>query len=217
MAAVSQNAKGALRNVAEDLKTDREFVMAAVSQAGDALQAVAEELRSDREIVLAAVSQDRKALQCAALEFRNDWEIVMAAVSSDGRSLEFATEELQGDLDIAMMAVAQNPKAVEHVAGQLRRNDRIAKIASGSTDEEVLELEVVTLSGRRCCCSLYFHERGKKTILHQCLSSLGSEPLLRMIAVGTLMRSSQEIEHPELLETGMLHEITLVLTALKLL
>ena len=74
----------------------------------------------------------------------------MVAVSSDGMSLEWANEDMQGDRDIAMMAVAQNPEALELLTPQLRRDRRIAKIASGYTDDEALVLEVMALSGR-CC------------------------------------------------------------------
>ena len=47
----------ALEDATEELKGDREIVMAAVSQNGSALERAAEELKGDREIVMTAVSE----------------------------------------------------------------------------------------------------------------------------------------------------------------
>jgi len=57
-----------LRFATEELKADREIVLAVVSKKGYALKYVAEELKADREIVLAAVSQNGSAGQFAAEE-----------------------------------------------------------------------------------------------------------------------------------------------------
>ena len=55
----------------------------------------ADELRADRDIVLAAVRQNSRALQYATVELRADRDIVLAAVERNGRALEFASAELQ--------------------------------------------------------------------------------------------------------------------------
>ena len=46
-----------LNHATEELKGDREIVMAAVSQYGWALEFATEELKGDREFVMAAVSK----------------------------------------------------------------------------------------------------------------------------------------------------------------
>jgi hypothetical protein len=57
-----------------------------VKQNGHALISASEELKNDREIVLAAVKQHGGALQCASAELQNDRGIVLAAVQQN-RSL----------------------------------------------------------------------------------------------------------------------------------
>ena len=71
-----------------------------------------EELKGDREIVMAAVSQFGPALKYATEELKGDHEIVMAAVSKQGMALEYATEELKGDRDIVLAAVSNNGLAL---------------------------------------------------------------------------------------------------------
>ena len=63
------------------------------------LENMSEELRADREVVLAAVSQNSEALECAAEELRADREVVLAAVSQNGEALGDAAEELRADSD----------------------------------------------------------------------------------------------------------------------
>jgi len=81
----------ALRHATDELKADREFILAAVAH-GFALQHVSAELKADREVVLAAVAQndhatDEKeqfhgwALNYASAELRADREVVLAAVA----------------------------------------------------------------------------------------------------------------------------------------
>ena len=72
---------------------------------GWALQYATEELRGDREIVMAAVTQNGWALQFATEALRGDREIVMAAVTQNWRALRHATEELRGDNEIMEVAL----------------------------------------------------------------------------------------------------------------
>ena len=65
------------------------------SRNGRALKSAPEELKGDREIVMAAVRQSGWALQYAAEEMKGDREVVMAAVAKSGYVLQFATEEMK--------------------------------------------------------------------------------------------------------------------------
>lgn len=79
------------------------------------LQRAAEEVKADREVILAAVSklgiQARKVLQLAPEGLRADREVVLQAVSRDGKALQYASEDLRGDHEVVLIAVAQNPLA----------------------------------------------------------------------------------------------------------
>uniref|UniRef100_A0A7S3Q6A0 DUF4116 domain-containing protein n=1 Tax=Chaetoceros debilis TaxID=122233 RepID=A0A7S3Q6A0_9STRA len=85
--------------------------MAAVTQDGYALQCAAEELKGDREVVLAAVThngQNGRALKYAAEELKGDREFMLAAVTQDVRALEYAAEELKGDREFVLAAMNLN-------------------------------------------------------------------------------------------------------------
>ncbi len=99
-----------LRYASEELRADREIVLAAVSQdgQGSALEYACKESKSDREIVLAAVSQDGLALEFACKEFKSDREIVLRAVKTLGAALEFACKEFKSDREIVLTALKKD-------------------------------------------------------------------------------------------------------------
>ena len=76
LAAVAKDGQ-ALRHATDELKADREFILAAVAH-GFALQHVSAELKADREVVLAAVRQYGPALSAASDELKADREVVLA-------------------------------------------------------------------------------------------------------------------------------------------
>ena len=67
----------ALRHATDELKADREFILAAVAH-GFALEHVSAELKADREVVLAAVGQYGPALMHVSDELKADQEVVLA-------------------------------------------------------------------------------------------------------------------------------------------
>jgi hypothetical protein len=94
--------------------------MTAVSTNGNALYYASEELRADREIVMAAVSIDGFSLVYASEELRADREIVMTAVSNDGRALKYVSEELQADREVVLTAVSNDGGALQYASPELR-------------------------------------------------------------------------------------------------
>ena len=55
-----------------------------------------DELKADKEVVLAAVGQDGLALMYASDELKADKEVVLAAVGQNVHALEYAPDELRG-------------------------------------------------------------------------------------------------------------------------
>jgi hypothetical protein len=53
------------------------------------LEYATEELRGDREVVLAAVQQNGRALEYASTELQKDPEVMQAAVQQNCRELEY--------------------------------------------------------------------------------------------------------------------------------
>merc|ERR1719276_793938 len=63
----------------DDLKADKEIVLAAVSNKGDALQHASDSLKEDREVVKAAVSNNGSALKFAKGGLNQDEEMLKAS------------------------------------------------------------------------------------------------------------------------------------------
>ena len=95
----------ALKDASEELRGERETMLAVVGQNGLALKYASAALRGDREIVLVAVQNNGKALQYASEELRRDREIVLGAVGQTGLALKFASEVLKADKEIVLVAV----------------------------------------------------------------------------------------------------------------
>eukprot|EP00971_Amphidinium_carterae_P136529 2705117-Amphidinium_carterae.1 len=84
-------------------------VLEEVRQSGN-LSCVADEFRSDRDVVLAAVKRDGCALQHAAENLQGDHEVVLAAVEETYWALQYAAESLRGHREVMLAAVRQNPR-----------------------------------------------------------------------------------------------------------
>ena len=161
-----------------------------------------------------AVSQHGSALQFATEELRGDHEIVMQAVSEDGFALDFATQELKGDREIVMQAVSQHGLALDYAARELKGDEEVLRHALAQSPHDLVGLQVTLLSGRYCSevvqkLDLLFDGMG--LVLRSCAESLGLDPD-HVERSGTLMHGLVEIKDIRELETGKLHEITLLLS-----
>ena len=89
--------------------------MAAVSKYGYNLQYASDELKNDKEVVLASVNKDGDALEFASDELKNDKEVVLAALNKYVSPLQYASEELKNDKNIIIQAVQINNIALDYV------------------------------------------------------------------------------------------------------
>ena len=76
-------------------------------------QYASDELKADKEVVMALVSNDEDILEYASDELKADKEVVMAAINYDGSALQFAADELKADKEVVMAAVG-NARAVNY-------------------------------------------------------------------------------------------------------
>jgi len=104
----------------DELKADKEVVMALVSNDEDVLEYASDELKADKEVVMAAVNYDGFALQFAADEPKADKEVVMAAFRTAGYALQHAADEFKADKEVVMAAVSNNEDALEFAADEMR-------------------------------------------------------------------------------------------------
>ena len=74
-------------HASENLRANRQIVIAAVQHCGCALDSASDDLKADREIVLVAVQNDATSLKYASRSLRGDREIVLAAVRENHTAL----------------------------------------------------------------------------------------------------------------------------------
>ena len=89
---------GLLLRYACEYRSDRDIVIAAVSNNGSAFRFADEVLRGDLDVVMTAIKQGGGALRYASKDARANQKLVLAAVKQDGSALEFASDELKGNL-----------------------------------------------------------------------------------------------------------------------
>eukprot|EP00933_Yihiella_yeosuensis_P054170 TRINITY_DN5254_c9_g1_i1.p1 TRINITY_DN5254_c9_g1~~TRINITY_DN5254_c9_g1_i1.p1 ORF type:complete len:345 (-),score=80.64 TRINITY_DN5254_c9_g1_i1:144-1178(-) len=118
-----------LQDLSEELRGDREVVLAAVCVGGWSLEFASYPLRSDREVALAAVECDPLALEHVAESLKHDRQTVLAAVRRNGWALSFASSDLRNDEEIVLSAVSSNPLALQFASSALRSNRNIVKEA----------------------------------------------------------------------------------------
>ena len=124
--------------ISDELKDDREVVLAAVKKYGFNLTYASEELKKDREIVLEAVKNCGYALKYVIEEFKNDREIILEAVKSYGTILEIVPEEFKKDREIVLEAVKNNGGALQYASEELK-NDRELVLEMVKQDRFALE------------------------------------------------------------------------------
>ena len=128
VAMVSQNGL-ALRYAPDHLRANKAVVLAAVSQIGWALLSASQALRADKEVVLAAVRKNGLALGYASEALKADKEVVLAAVRQTGEALGYASEALKADKEVVFAAVA-NYGLMLVFASEALRADRDVVLAA---------------------------------------------------------------------------------------
>lgn len=90
-----QKCGGIIKFLPESFRSQRNFVLAALSNGewnSTILKYASEDLRGDREVVLAAVKANGYALEHASKELHGDLQVVLAAVKSRPYALKHASE-----------------------------------------------------------------------------------------------------------------------------
>ena len=116
MTAAVGSAWNALGYAAEELRGDRDVVLAAVRHDGYALQFASDELKDDKEIVLTAIeTYEGDVLEYASERLKDDKETVLAAVKRCGDSIGFASERLRHDNDVIRAVLDLYPGQFENL------------------------------------------------------------------------------------------------------
>jgi hypothetical protein len=113
--------ENAFYKVPEELRRDKEVVLAVVCCRGTSLRYASENLKRDEEVVLAAVKQNPWAITIADETCRNNKKIVLAAVSQDGRILKHVSEKLKIDSDVFFTAIDNYKDSIIYVLPKLTK------------------------------------------------------------------------------------------------
>ena len=138
LAAIVKDGRFALMYASQELRADKEVVLAAVTQNGDALGYASDEPRADKEVVLAAVARNAGALKFASPELHADRDVVLTAVARNGHALMYASPELRADRDVVLAAVALSRDALGY-ASRMLRADKEVVLAAVAQDGTALE------------------------------------------------------------------------------
>merc|ERR1712151_553681 len=113
--------------------------LVAVASRGDALQFASEDLRAERQVVLAAMSEPSGALRLehVSADFRDDPAVVLMAVSRHGEDLQHASAPLKGNREVVLQAVARCGKALMYASAELQADEEVLRtVAEGIVPED---------------------------------------------------------------------------------
>jgi uncharacterized protein (TIGR02145 family) len=128
IASVKQNGN-MLEFAVDDLKHNKEVVSFAVQSKGSALQFASYALKDNKEVVAYAVQNRGNALQYASDNLKNDREIVLMAVQNYGEALKYASDELKNDKLVVQNAVQNHGGALQYASDDLKNNEEVVMIA----------------------------------------------------------------------------------------
>ena len=89
-----------LLHISDDLKNDKEFMIACVKENVKSLLHISDDLKNDKEFILTCIKENGLSLEYASDDLKNDIEIVLYAVLQDKLALKFASIELKNKIKI---------------------------------------------------------------------------------------------------------------------
>lgn len=138
--ALFRNANVQLRDLSDACKSDKEVVGYAISREGGyALYYASEELKNDRELVLASVRDKGRMLRHLPEQMRGDPEVVMAAVENDPGAIIYASANCRSLDEIVHIAVQKNGKVLRFFPETYRHDKQLILSALQNEDVSVLE------------------------------------------------------------------------------
>ena len=130
MAALQSGYSLLYEHVSDALKTDKDFLLEIVSLDAFCLEFFSEELKQDEQIVLAAAKNfGDAALEFGAEKFKTNKNILNEVVKNSQDSLSFLAENDKNDKKLVITAVDHNGYALQYASEQLR-NDKDVVIAA---------------------------------------------------------------------------------------
>ena len=132
MAALQSGYSLPYEHVSDTLKTDKDFLLEIVSLDAFCLEFFSEELKQDEQIVLAAAKHfGDAALEFGAEKFKTNKNIISEAVKSSGKALSFLAENEKNDKNLVITAVKHHGYALQYAPEQLQNDKDVVITAVG--------------------------------------------------------------------------------------
>lgn len=80
--------KGIVPNATDELKADKEFVLAAVNADGYTLQWASDSMKADKDVVVAALTNYKDAVKWASDSMKENKDVLLASVAKNGNAME---------------------------------------------------------------------------------------------------------------------------------
>jgi len=119
----------AMELASDEIRSNRQVAMSAVSMSGQAFSALSEKLKADRAVAFAAVRFSSYALRHAASHLRADPELALEAITHHPAVAKVIAPELLSNEEFVMAAVRQNGHVLEHLAIDFCENIDIVRAA----------------------------------------------------------------------------------------
>lgn len=124
-------------NIDEEYKSDRDFNLDLLTIYPYAFSMVLDKFKSDKEIVMAVVSQAGEELRYASHELQSDKDIVLNAFKNNEWAFEYAGGDLKSDKDFVLAAIKINAYAYVSVSEELKLDREIALLAANTSNNYV--------------------------------------------------------------------------------
>jgi len=136
----------AFQHAAASLKADREFVIEMLGMTGHNLQYASDELKSDKEVVLAAVRNKIHAFRHAAISLKNDRDFVLQVVTIHGQGLLYANQVFLNDREIALIALKTTGWLINDLSKNLQQDGELilAAVTENGTNIKYIKEDKIT-------------------------------------------------------------------------
>lgn len=105
----------------EEIKNDRDTVLAIVKSYGDNLELLKPEFKDDKEIVSEAVKSS-EALKYASDRLKNDEDIVNLSIENSTETIEFASDRFKNNKEFCLSLLRKRHYLLDKVGFDLRNN-----------------------------------------------------------------------------------------------
>ena len=124
-----------LDKVSEDLKNDKNILIAAVQRDNRSYEKLSDEQKNDEEILLAAMGSKNGGsfyipFAFASDELKSNKKVVLKVLSYNGNSLEYVQNELKKDREIILEAAKQSGYSLQHADESFRQDREIVMYAA---------------------------------------------------------------------------------------